>query len=379
MERVFWIAALGAASACAKPTKPAAIADPLVVVTHGADDIVDVHEAEEIPGYVVTFGKAKGFPTSLQFLGQELLGTGACPLESLVGTALYPGAIAAGDIPEDPTSTLAFDLEGPAVARAKVTYSVPYDCNGTPQHLTGTSTFAFFPFGRIVRHDDATASDTALPAGPECTCSSDNNYFFTSYWTFIPGAAPFTPADQPISEGDYDAPTACFAYNVQGAFIGIRYSDARTRILLTGDNNVSRFVYDFQRTAPSLPMGERGSVDSAIQLSDTQPVPCSQLTEPLEDRGLRVDGRAAVLDGSGIYTDPGSDYGRKVAITGSGPAISPGFVVSLAGVHEHLKVNRENTEETYFLPQLDRAGGRTLVWFRDALLPGETAEIELLE
>jgi hypothetical protein len=378
MQRVLWIVALGA-SACAKPSQPV-FADPLVVVSHGTDDIVDVHQAEEIPGYVVTFGKAKGFPTSLSFVGQELLGAGTtCDLESLIGTAIYPAAVAVGDIALDPASTLTFDLEGPAVARAKVSYAVPYTCNGAAQHLSGTTTLTFFPFGRIARHDEVTASDSALPASPNCECASDNNYFFTSFWTFAPQATALMPTGATIDEtNDYDQQTACFTYSALGAYVGIRYSGTQTRVILTQGEELSRFVNDFQRRAPSLGIGERGSVDSAIQLSDTEPQPCSQLTEPLEDRGLRVDGRAAVLDGSGIFTDPGGDYGRTIAITGAG-AIAPGFVVSLSGIHEHLKVNRENTEETYYLPQLDRAGGRTLVWFRDALLAGTTAEIELLE
>ena len=377
MQRVLWIAALGA-SGCAKPSQPV-FADPLVVVSHGSDDIVDVHEAEEIPGYVVTFGGAKGFPTSLSFNGLEMLGTGACPRESLIGTAIYPAAIAVGDLQLDPASTLAFDLEGPAVARATVTYSIPYTCNGAPQHLSGTSTFAFFPFGRITRHDEVTASDTALGPSPNCDCSQDEQYFFTSFWSFAASATPVMPTDAPIDEfANYDQQTACFTYSSPPAFIGLRYAKPQTRVIITQGEEVSRFVLDFQRAVPTIPTVQHGSVDSSIQLSDTRPQPCSQLTEPLEDRGLRVDGRAAVLDSSGIFTDPGSDYGRTIAITGAG-AIAPGFVVSLAGIHEHLKVNRQNTEEIYYLPQLDRAGGRTLVWFRDALLAGETAEIELVE
>lgn len=348
-------------------------------------------------GYVVAFHNGHGLPTTLSYNSQsQILGEGPPPFETLIGTAIFPGAIAAGPLAQAPADVLVV-LDGPAVAQTKVTYSVPYECNGMPQHLSGTSTFTFFPGGRIVRFDNATANDTALERAMttnDFTCNAgmmnDSVLFFTSFWTFLDMSSMITTPDgTAIDTGaqgfiDYNQSSACFRYPDLGVHIGIRYTGSQTRVI---DNvevmrpdagSADRFVFDFARNPPMLDAGFQDEVGSAIQLSPSAVATCQSLLDPLEDRGVFVNDRTTPLDRDGIYSDSGGNYGDRVTIQAGSRGLLPGFVVALAGVHGHLRVASSGAGQ-FYVPQLDRDGQRTLIWFRDALEPGATIEVELLE
>jgi hypothetical protein len=382
MERRLVLAALVPLCACAAPSPQRAILDPLVEVrADGADLIVDVHPLAPSDGVVVRFAKGKGFPSSIKLGNDEILGPRMddfCPSETFVGTALFPIIALATDVPEDDNAKIAIELDGPAIARTRMSYTVPYtSCDGKPQVFSGASTFTFFPFGRIARHDEVTANQDEIANPNGCTCMSEN-YFFTSYWTFPVGVTPLRADNTMVTtEGAFGAADACFDQGAGVIRTAIHWSATRTRILANTLGTHVRFVYDFVMERPMLPGGATGAVDSHVQLARAAGDMCNKTLASVIDAGVRVDMSAAPLDSSGVYASSG-DYGKTVKIETS-QETAPGFVVSLGGIYEHLKVKREKTDGQYYIPQLDRDGNKTYVWFRDPLPPTEIAEIELLE
>jgi hypothetical protein len=307
-------------------------------------------------------------PQSLSINGVNRLAEGQCPNEGGIGIAVYPAAVAAAPmLGGDPTasSTLTFDMAGPAVARVKVEWTLPFECNLAQRQGKGTSTFTIFPNGRIVRHDVTTPTAVALSVDTNpCGCSAESNFYLTSYWAFTP-AQNVNPDGSPFTDG---GTAGCAVYG--NHMIAVAWPDSHTRVIT--DNAVSAFTYEWVTDSMTLSPDERELV-SAIQISkETAPAKCADALADLDDFPITVAGSSIVTDDSGIYID-NRHHTARVEI--SAPRRIPrGFAVAL-DVGGFGEITRSPPlDGDWYGAQHDN--GRTVFWFRDGLDVGQTIAIE---
>lgn len=325
------------------------------------------HYRINAPGYEVAFpddlANTMQLPTSLRIANQDdALASGTCANESLAGIAVFPAATAAGNGPG--TSTLTVPAQGVAMIHVAVEYDVPYNCGGSQQHLRGRTGYTFFPSGRIVRHDRATATDVALSSNLACGCHTGaaTEWFFTSYWAF--NAPRLVGLDgQPVVGADN--PQVCA--DVGSHVVALAWSPGTTRVAGPG-NNAS--VYDFQVSA-GLATGEH-EVTSAIQIGYEQSeANCADVHRGLADQPLIVDGMTVETNEDGIYIDPGVHM-SQFEISAQAADVPPFAIVLNFGSLQHASVSR--SPGSYAVQQT--ADGKHLFWFDDGLARYDTITIE---
>jgi hypothetical protein len=306
-------------------------------------------------------------PQSLSIDGVNRLIEGRCPNQGGIGIAVYPALNASAPLLGGATasSTLTFDMTGPAVARAKVDWTAAFECNLAQRQAKGTSTFTIFPSGRIVRHDITTPTNVALSVDTNpCGCSAESNFYLTSYWTFML-AQNVNPDGSPFTEGGLGG---CTVYS--NHMIALAWPDSHTRVIT--DNGAAEFTYEWVTDSMTLSPDERELV-SAIQISkDTAPAKCADALADLDDFPIIVAGSSIVTDDSGIYID-NRHHTARVEI--SAPRRIPrGFAVAL-DVGGFGEITRSPPlDGDWYGAQHDN--GRTVFWFRDGLDVGQTIAIE---
>ena len=307
-------------------------------------------------------------PQTLSINGMNRLAESRCPNQGGIGIAVYPAVVAAApSLGGDTTasSTLTVDMAGPAVARVKVDWTAPFECNLSQRQAKGTSTFTIFPSGRIVRHDVTTPATGALSVDTNpCGCSSESNFYLTTYWTFM-SAQNVNANGAPFTDGGVGG---CAVYS--NHMIAVAWPDSHTRVIT--DNGASEFTYEWVTDSTTLSIDQRELV-SAIQISkDTAPAKCADALANLDDFPITVGGSSVVTDDSGIYIDTHSHTGR---VEISAPRRIPGGFAVATDVGGFGEITRNPpVDGDWYAAQHDN--GRTVFWFRDALDVGQTIAIE---
>jgi hypothetical protein len=295
----------------------------------------------------------------------EVLAGGACPTESLVGIALYPGMIIASDI-DVTNETPALDIveNGPAVVSVVVGYQVPYTCTGTTPRLSGTSTFTLFPSSRIVRHDVVRATDMALTSNPGCGCAAGNTgpFIFTSYWMFNTPQL-VNPSNAAIPVGSA-GPSVCAAVGVD--LVALQWDPGATRV--ERPMNAAATVYDLFRcnAVDNTPR----EITSSLQVGYRQ-TDCGDVLQGLANPPLTIDGREVTMNADGIYEDRDAHVGGEFQIIADDGSVPPFAVLLNLGPSRHVRVSR--SEGSYSVQPA--AGGGSLFWFDDGLADNESIYI----
>jgi hypothetical protein len=266
---------------------------------------------------------------------------------------------------DNASSTLTVDMAGPAVARVKIDWTVPFTCALAQQQAQGTSTFTIFPNGRIVRHDVATPTMNMLTVDTNpCGCSAESNFYFTSFWG-LARAQNANPDGSPFTDG---ATAGCAVYS--NHMIGLTWPDGHTRVIT--ENGISAFIYEWVTDSMTLPPDER-ELTSAILLSEeTAPAKCGDVLADLDDFPIMIAGSSVVTDDSGIYVD-GRQHTGPVVISAQ-RRVPHGFAVAL-DVGGLAEISRSPAVDgDWYGIQAD--GDRTVFWFRDGLGVGETISID---
>jgi hypothetical protein len=373
-----WALLIGFA-ACAQPSGTSETNTQIIHV-----DFVDNKTRVTAPGYQMTFGAAGTvrLPEQLAIIGEfprgNVLGIDTCPRESLIGASIYPGATTFGGqslsaAGETGTSDSFLELAGPAVARVRVTYSVPYSC-GSKQHLKGEQTMTFFPDGRIVRRDVVTSSDTELPGGVLCGCDNimvpDSGYFFTLSYAFASGAQIVDNMERITQQGDLTEVCARFT----DATIGLRWLDAsNTRI---SPNAQPSFVLDMMTSSSApFPVVSNATHVSHMMIASANTSPsCGGVLAQMTQVPIVVDDMTITAGSDGIYTDA-REHASAFSIHAT-KAVPPFALLLKLG--DHAKITSSvHADKAFFTVQIVDTGSKIL-WFRDGLAAGELVTIEPL-
>lgn len=337
---------------------------------------IDGHVHVRAPGYTMIFG-ADGtvrLPESLEIGShQNVFGTDICPLESQMGTAIYPGAAAVGGQPlGGGTSTTMIEFDGPIMARVHVDYSLPYTCGPNAQHLAGKQTLTFFPDGRIVRQDTVTSSDTPLPAAGQCGCANIGapDFFFTLFYAF-------DNTSQIVDQNDNPAQTdgrieACAQW--PDLTIGMHWGDPGTNTRISPNARPS-FVLDM-KTSSSAPFGpiKDSAHTSTMMIMSGSPHPaCVTALTQIAQPSLTIEGTTVTTDAEGVYVD---SRRHESAFTISSARVVPPFLIALdLGDHARITSNVEHADGWYTAQNFDPTAP-TFFWFASGLASGETITIE---
>lgn len=334
------------------------------------------------PGYSMLFAQ-RGTKLPVSFLlpkdngppAEMLHSDAVCALEQLAGFGVYPAALVAGNTPEADVDegTLDFVERGPGVISLVATFEVGYECPvGTPQAVRGSSTFTFFPSGRVNRHDDVNPATTMIPNPSGCgICSAtSNSFFFTSYWA-LDTEYLVAPTGTPITAPG-PAPETCAAFGEDLLAVQWRGMPGSTRTALVDGATQYRkaSVFDFQ-TSQSLTPG-LDTISSAVQIAfDTPETQCASALELLAFPLITVDGAEIPLNAHGIYVDDRVHTGGEFELIAARASIPPFAIVLDLGTSEHVRVSRSRGSYTV----QPAANGGTLFWFSDGLSINENITI----
>jgi hypothetical protein len=311
---------------------------------------------------------------------RELLATNECNLEGQIGTAVFPAVVAIGGEQGDAQrSELEVLMDGPVIAKVRVTYEVDYTCP-SPQTLSGEAIFTIFPTGRIVRQDHniqpVTTAITA-PVNTQCGCNPDaQSFFFTTFWSFD-AAGLIDHVDETGNPTTGDVFRACSIYDDHG--IAVAWSGNDTRI---GVNGVASHVLDLiPRGSPTIEPTVVEDVFSAIQVVPQDPGgtgECPNILQALaDDPDLDVGG--VVLDTAGIdgiYRDEGF-HDTTFDLTAPDGDVPAGFAVSinLDGA-THAELTRDPpTDRVAFIQRDPDDANRFIFAFPQGLGSGERVTI----
>ncbi|MEO7097426.1 MAG: hypothetical protein ABI175_29465 [Polyangiales bacterium] len=319
-------------------------------------------------------------PRSLQVGNVEMLGTGACPLEDLAGIALYPATIATASEPNTLSSATVL-WSGPGVVRVRVAYQLGYQCAAS-QMLTGTSTFTFFPSGRINRKDIVTPSTDVVMQGESCSsCSGGsmvvNGFFFTSFYKF---ARPrfFTPAAAEITQPDATAPMeGCVdAYDRR---LGMSYLPSSGAVGTRVDHD--SWIFDWTRGGgnlqPDVKTVTSNLVVAATPLATARD--CAGVLAEIDDLPLDVNGDIVTPGDDGIYEISSED--RSLELAPGSVELPHGFAVVLPVVLDdlrHIHVTRgdgTDEEDVRFSSQAIE-DEKTLIWIDSPIHADHVVHIE---
>lgn len=387
---------IGATFSCAN-TPPSPFNDSLIRVTtdDGVPVTAEMVDADFASGLRVTaptfeldFGSKAEFrlPTHLMVNQVDVLGIDdPCQGESRIGIAVSP-AIQATAGGTNGTYEIAVLAAGPAMAKVRVTYQIPYTCAFNEERMTGATEFTILPHGRIVREDiEVKPSTHTLSLNGDCGCRAAadvgaDKLFFSSFWAFDPiGASQIDPKGNTIDKDATDEVyQACTMYSRHA--IGVAWeqrADTRARI---HSNQAASHTLDFPTINDHLMLAPTPqSITSAIQISAkplAQPLECGNVLALLADVPLTIGDRLyGATDHDGIYRDS-AVHNEAFDIVAGDEAVPSGFAISvdLGGAH-HAVLTRQNGTEQPAVAQRESAN-RFLLFFEDGLAPGERLTIE---
>jgi hypothetical protein len=359
--RLAWIPI--ATAACANVSEPE-FPEPLITVEGGT---------VTGPDFQMTFARAPDLqlPESFLVRGKSVLGTDDnCNFESNIGFAIFPaGYLGAGAEGFDSLFSDVLVQAGPFIAKLQTSFSADYTCAGATRTATGSSVFTFFPSGRIVREDldVLPTQDTFGESAGACGCSPNaNGYVFTSYWAFDPQSSELQDANNVPITGVMGDSQQCTVYPDDGLALGVAWSGARTR-LSPGD--ASSHVFDFDPGSPDL-QNNVASVTSGFFFADT----CAEAIAGLADPSLIIDDiRFPTSDVDGIYRDFNL-HDSEFDIRPENAVIPAGWAVSIdLDGHAVITRNPPLGGPAAFVQR--EQGTRSLIYFPDALAPGESITI----
>jgi hypothetical protein len=312
-------------------------------------------------------------PTSLVVNGEDVLKPREACRESLIGVQLYPAAATAvGDAAIGMTTAFDVDLHGSAVFRMTSSYSVPYSCTQSGmQMLTGSTTYTFFPSGRVIRRDhDLVATTTPLPDSTRCTsaCSPGDPFHFTSFWAFRTAEV----VDAKGASGTVLNAPACVIAN--GATIAIKYSGTSTQ---AGNFNEGTIVS--QDLAPSTQAwpGDLAPLQAESQIliqPGTDPLGCKAVLDGLSDPPLEINGESIAAD-QGIYMATQKAYTGVTTIRASaGQPFGFALMIDLGGA-DHARVTFDGNVSDYYSVQVE---GKYAVFYFPTMSTTDVLTIEPL-
>jgi hypothetical protein len=376
------------------------------------------------PDVSLHFATGGGFhlPDQLLVDGFDVMGHAASPCwaESGTGLTVMPMPRVSGDPLDGGVSPGDNDLQvtmrGPAVVQLKLTWSTRWSfaagatCSTNPRHTSGgSSTFTMFPDGHIVRHEVLTEAnpDREQVAASRCTCGAmpkaPDQFILSTYWAFdrtrfptqfgLGNSGPDIP--DPLDLGnDYDViphyEAVCFdgpsdQYQVASTWVvppATEHGPITNAVAVGFDTLVS---HDAQKQGdPELefPWDVHGAL--FIEHSNCPAALRRTLdyTSPQELTISTPSGATSTLPSplDGIYGGdpgngaPGIDVPDGPATLSGGPTGS--FVVWLRFPRSVLvpTATRAGASDVWYVPQ--RVDDRSwLIWFRDALQPGETITV----
>lgn len=302
-----------------------------------------------------------------------------CPEDepSRVGILVKPAIQASAGGPGDgpPPEIL---WAGPAVARIRVSYEVPYNCSGS-QILAGSSVFTVFPKGRIVREDsDVAPSTTTLTQTGPCECQQTTlfgnlDFFFSSFWAFQgSGSSQVDESGNPIDATDSENLFAgCTMYSDRT--VGVSWTQepgTKTRYFRNDQTSSHSLYWPTERSALA---PDHRWFTSTIAISDLHD--CGSVLDSLVAKRLSIDGAIVRLDRDGIYRDTVRHTTAFDVVAGD-QSVPAGFVIAvdLAGA-DHATISRSDAMPVRVVVQRE-TGSQFLFAFLDELLPGERVTIE---
>ena len=196
------------------------------------------------------------YPFNMMVGTTQVIGGGngvGCADEYGVGIGLYPAGRITGHTLDPNVAVMQNDIRiefaGPPVAKVALDWGTQLPCSGTPQTVTGRSTFTLFPDGRINRSDQVhlgAALDSTM-----CTCGGADSWYLTSFFTAnaatvqtVFGAT--VPGDS-ITSNPFANSWACFnGFNNSYQFaMGWRLPvSSRLRAPVAGSSGTLAFVRD---------------------------------------------------------------------------------------------------------------------------------------
>ncbi len=348
------------------------------------------------PGYAIRFA-ASGFklPDELVVGSTDLLGAGpACNDEHQLGVSLYPlPPIAASSDLAVTSAAATILLPGPVVAKVGVTWSTTVPC--VSKAMSGRSTFALFPDGRISRYDEITYP--TLDSLTNCNCAGGTapGYFVTDYMVFRGSDTPTLtgPAGgliNPSGSGGTDAGQLVCAIG-SGWQLGYAYlSNSRARLLTPGSDVA--LVHDINTEGVGDPLDGATRNDTSTMIVDAQ-ASCMQLLGTMMPYTMSLAPQLHITGGStdtvigtgrdGIYGGEDDTQmtgvpvdGANVTLAANGTDMIPaGWAVWIRGnaVHVGTITASNNPSGTWY--RVQQGTDEAIIWFRDALMNGTTITI----
>lgn len=340
------------------PSKPSGAG--LVVDTSSANARVTMRD-----GSVVGFASALNhypFPDSLIVANQDLVATAeGCGYEDQIGVAAYPVFTIGSQPPGSSTHTLVPEVVGPAFTQLRTHWSVPLDSScgaGATAIGAGSTTWGFFPDGRVVRNDTIVPTDmnTVSPGPQSCNCPGGNGvmgFVITSYTTFeatrlaavtrarqqeqsAPLPATTTAAEGACARGTMGGAVAVWWDRPDMAEISPRPTRLRHEANPGTLHDIFAFVYDMvpaSEMLTSVSAGMSFGIRTHMLLSSTS-TPCTALldtaeafagSQPLQIGPVGMAGSPVAYVTGGVFDDATS-YTGAITIDGAQP---PGFAVHL--------------------------------------------------
>jgi hypothetical protein len=376
------------------------------------------------PEVTLHFADRNGFhlPDQLQIDGVDVMGHASSPCwaESGTGFTVMPMPRVSGDLVDGGvqavTSEFQATMRGPAVVQLKLDWSTRWSfaagstCSTNSRHTSGgSSTFTMFPDGHIVRHDVLTEAnpDMEQVATARCTCGAmpkaPDEFILSTYWAFdrtrlptqfgLGNNGPDIP-DPLILGNNYDVipyyDTICFdgptdQYQVASAWVfppATEHGPTTNAVAVGFDTVVS---HDAQKQGdPKLefPWDVHGALFIEHSNCPAALRRAIDYTAPQELTISTPSGTMSTLPSAldGIYGgDPGNGH-TGIDVPDGPTTLSGGptgsFVVWLRFPRSVLvpTASRAGASDVWYVPQ--RVDDRTwLLWFRDALQPGETITV----
>jgi len=353
-------------------------------------------------GFALHFaGTGFHMPDKLLIDGVDVLGHASqgCHAESEVGIQIAPTLRISADSAATPaTNGLVPVLRGPAAVQVKLDWGSQFSCKDTSSVApSGTTTFTVFPDGRIIRDDllaDPNPPSAQPPVADVCDCDplemNINGFTVSSYWTFAQDhfVNLYTP-DQtvlPIKDTqEITSPsTACMAGASSRVGFAWPATDQATihgagALLAFGRfNTIDNSMLDTFPWKNSLAMFiEPGGNDCTTTLTRAAAYNTPAMSALSINKGSSIfaslhDG---IYGGAGDNSPPGVMLMTdQVELTGT---VAGSFAVWLRFPHavDTLRATIANPMGAWYVPQRV-ADDSWIVWFRDALMPGQTITIK---
>lgn len=342
------------------------------------------------PGYIMRFSSSGSlFPYQLEAGGQHLIGgSQQCADEQAMGIALYPlFRVNGADSSGMGTSNISVLLDGPYVGQVRIAWSHTLACMPSSS-LYGSSTFSFFPDGRLTRFD-VIQNDTEVNASActACNGSPASSFFLTSYTTLIvdPGAylsdgdeTTFNAYGAVVSPGD----TACVRERGQSIAFAWVDTQNRLRVVDTTPSRSVAFVKDLHSGATL----SEGTWSATTQMGVSAAEDCGALEARIRafssDPGVTINGAligAALADGIfGGHPNPDGHPVDFPVTIGTSTGMPAGFAVwlSSASIPQDLTLTHSGGYVGTSWYRLQRVSQTSLlVWFGVPLDAGATITI----